>query len=56
MPVKHTSPRLARVQQGCVVPPYLFNLYVEYILREARLEEDEHGFKTGETSMLMKLL
>lgn len=26
---------------------YLFHLHAEYILREARLKEDEHGFKIG---------
>ena len=26
------------VNQGCILPPYLFNLYVEYIMRNAGLE------------------
>ena len=27
------------VHQGCVLSPYLFNLYAEYIIRNARLDE-----------------
>ena len=27
------------VRQGYKVPPYLFNLYAEYIMRNARLDE-----------------
>ena len=33
------------VRQGCVLPPCLFNLYSEYIMRNARLEETEAGIK-----------
>lgn len=33
-------------QYGCILSLYIFNLYVEYLLREARLEDDEHDFKT----------
>ena len=28
-----------RVRQGCILSPCLFNLYAEYIMRNARLEE-----------------
>ena len=33
------------VCQGCMQSPYLFNLYAEYIMRNARLEEAQAGIK-----------
>ena len=33
------------VRQGCVSSPCLFNLYAEYIMRNARLEESQAGIK-----------
>ena len=33
------------VCQGCVLSPYLFNLYAEYIMGNARLDEAQAGIK-----------
>ena len=33
------------VCQGCILPPCLFNLYAEYIIRNAGLEEAQAGIK-----------
>ena len=33
------------VHQGCILSPCLFNLYAEYILRNARLDEAQAGIK-----------
>ena len=33
------------VHQGCILSPCLFNLYVEYIMRNAGLEETQAGIK-----------
>ena len=33
------------VRQGCILSPCLFNLYAEYIMRNAGLEEPQAGIK-----------
>ena len=33
------------VYQGCILSPCLFNLYAEYIIRNARLDEAQAGIK-----------
>ena len=35
------------IQQGCLQSPYLFNLYAEYIIRNARLDELQAGIRIG---------
>uniref|UniRef100_A0A8B9YZP6 RNA-directed DNA polymerase n=1 Tax=Bos mutus grunniens TaxID=30521 RepID=A0A8B9YZP6_BOSMU len=35
------------VRQGCILSPCLFNLYAEYIMRNAGLEETQAGIKTA---------
>ena len=35
------------VCQGGILSPWLFNLYVEYIMRNAQLEEAQAGIKTA---------
>ena len=38
--------------QGCILSPWLFNLYAEYIMRNAGLEETQAGIKmSGEISI-----
>ena len=40
------------VHQGCILSPCLFNLYAEYIMRNAGLEEAQAGIKiAGEISV-----
>ena len=35
------------VQQGCILSPCLLNLYAEYIMQNARLDEAQAGIKTA---------
>ena len=35
------------VHQGCILSPCLFNLYAEYIMQNARLDEAQAGIKTA---------
>ena len=35
------------VHQGCILSPYLFHLYAEYIMRNVGLEEAQAGIKTS---------
>ena len=35
------------VYQGCILSPCLFNLYAEYIMQSANLDESQAGIKTA---------
>ena len=35
------------IPQGCILSPCLFNLYAEYIMRNAGLDEAQDGIKTA---------
>ena len=40
------------VRQGCILSSYLLNLYAEYIMRNARLDEAQDGIRfQGEISI-----
>ena len=40
-----------RVRQGCILSPCLFNLYAEYIMSNAELEETQAGIKIAGRNM-----
>ena len=39
------------VSQGCILSPCLFNLYAEYIMKNAGLEEAQAGIKIAERNI-----
>ena len=48
------------IHQGCILSPCLFNLYADYIMRNAELEEVQAGIKiareistTSDTQMIL---
>ena len=40
------------VRQGCILLPCLFNLYAEYIMRNARMDEIQAGIKITERILI----
>ena len=41
------------VRQGCILSPCLFNLYAEYIMRNAGLEEAQAGIKIAGRNIML---
>ena len=39
------------VNQDCILSPYLFNFYAEYIIRNAELDEAQAEIKTAERNI-----
>ena len=37
--------QIGKVDQGCILSPYIFNLYAEYFMRNAGLDEAQAGIK-----------
>ena len=42
---QQTGSKSGRVHSGCILSPCLFNLYAEYIMRNAGLDEAQAGIK-----------
>ena len=49
--MEQTFPIRKGVSQGCILSPCIFNLYTEYIMWNARLDEIEGGIKIAERNI-----
>ena len=58
---RHGTMAWFKIRKGCVLSPCLFNLYSEYIIQNARLDETQAGIKiagvsiTSDTQMTPRL-
>ena len=43
--IRHKEKYTMLVRQGCILSPCLFNVYAEYIMRNAGLKETQAGIK-----------
>ena len=48
---KQTGSKLGKEYVKAILSPYLFNLYVVYIMRNAGLDEAQSGIKTAGTNI-----
>ena len=48
---QQTGSKLGEVYQGCILSLHLFNLYAEYILRNAGLEEAQAAIKIAQRNI-----
>ena len=48
---QQTGSNRERIHQGCILTPCLFNLYAEYIMRNAELDEAQAGIKSAGRSI-----
>ena len=39
------------VRQGCILSPWLFNFYAEYIMRNTRIDEAQAGIKIAKKNI-----
>ena len=44
------------VHQGCLLPPCLFNLYAEYIMQNAGLDNSQAGIKIAGKNINMQII